>query len=97
MIEAQVLEQAAISALTAFGSRDTRTVFRKLIQADNEQNTAVDLASAAGISESAVTQHLDRLQQAGLLSSQHDGHAVGYAVDYHRTSELFGFLVAFGC
>jgi DNA-binding transcriptional ArsR family regulator len=87
-------EQMAIAALKAFGLLDRRTVFRKLIRADPKHKTAGDLASAVGIPEATVAEHLDRLEQAGLLSSQHDGRALAYVVDHQCTSELWGFLIA---
>jgi biotin operon repressor len=87
-------EQTAIAALKVFGLLDRRTVFRKLIRADPNQKTAEDLASAVGISEAAVAEHLDRLEQVGLLCSRHDGRSLAYGVDHQRTSELWGFLMA---
>jgi DNA-binding transcriptional ArsR family regulator len=93
-IEAQTFEQAAIAALMAFGVLDSRTVFRKLIRADPERKTVEDLASAVGISEAAVAEHLDQFEQAGLVCSRQAGKTVDYAVDHHRTSELWGFLMA---
>jgi predicted transcriptional regulator len=94
--EAQAYERAAIAVITAFSQLDTLIVFRKLIQEDPKQKTAEDLASAIGISETAIAEHLDRLEHVGLLRSSHDGAAVSYAVDHHNTSELWGFLMA-GC
>jgi DNA-binding transcriptional ArsR family regulator len=93
-IEALMQEQAAIAAIGVFSLPAALRVFRRLFRADPEWMTARDLANAVGIPEAAVAEHLDRLEQASLTCSRDDGTTVDYAVDYHGTSELWGFLMA---
>jgi DNA-binding transcriptional ArsR family regulator len=87
-------EQAAIVAIGSFLPAISQTVFRRLIRADPKRMTVEDIASAIGFPEATIAKHLDQFEQAGLVCSRQDGRTVDYAVDYHRTSELWGFLMA---
>jgi DNA-binding transcriptional ArsR family regulator len=90
-------EQMAIAAIRAFSSRARVTIFRGLIRADPKRVTVEDLASAVGFSEAAVEQHMNQFEQAGLVCSGHDGQTIGYTIDHHGASELWGFLLAHCC
>jgi DNA-binding transcriptional ArsR family regulator len=59
--------------------------------------TVEDLANAICFPGAVVEEHLDEFEQAGLVCSRDDGGTVAYEVDYHATSELWGFLMANCC
>jgi ArsR family transcriptional regulator len=55
------------------------------------------VAGALGISPNALTFHLDRLREAGLVSVKRQGRSMIYAATYARMSALIGYLTKNCC
>lgn len=55
---------------------------------DREQNVG-EIASAVGMSESAVSHHLSGLRQLRLVRSRRDGRQIFYTLDDEHVAHLF--------
>jgi ArsR family transcriptional regulator len=79
------------SIYSAFGN-STRV---KLIQclADKPKNVT-DLISTCGLSQSAVSQHLQKLREAGLVNVRHRGREVWYSLRSKKVAEISKLLVS---
>jgi DNA-binding transcriptional ArsR family regulator len=53
------------------------------------------LISNCGLSQSAVSQHLEKLRQAGLVSSRRDGKEIFYQLTSKKTAKISSLLQNF--
>jgi DNA-binding transcriptional ArsR family regulator len=86
--DAQSIEEV----LQAIGHRGRRAMLRS---AWDTERTSSELASAAGLSRSAASQHLRVLRDSGLVHMRVDANRRLYRVDLARLAELRAFLDAF--
>lgn len=70
---------------------------RLLTQAGPDGLAAGELASRLGVSASALTFHLNRLAQAGLVCRHKDGQYVIYRVTFDALADLFEHLAGACC
>jgi DNA-binding transcriptional ArsR family regulator len=72
----------AAPAVRLFGLLSNETRLRLLLAlADGDGDTPVGgLAEALGVSQSALSQHLRRLRQAGAITWRREGHNIFYAL-----------------
>jgi len=55
------------------------------------------LAEAAGLSQSATSQHLARMREEGLVAFRRDGQTLWYRIAEPRTELLLGYLQKLYC
>ena len=82
----------AVAALAALAQNNRLDVFRLLVQAGPSGMAAGEVAEALDIAPNALTFHLDRLREAGLISVQRDGRSMIYAARYETMNGLLSFL-----
>lgn len=70
-------------------------VLCKLVE--HGEMTVGDLATAVGLSQSALSQHLARMRGEGLLGFRRDGQTLWYRIADPRVETLFGTLYDLYC
>ncbi len=84
-------------AFEALAHETRLAVFRLLIPAGPEGLPAGVIGNRIGLLPNALSFHLGRLTNSGLLRMRRSGRNQYYAVDYQRLSALVGFLVEDCC
>jgi DNA-binding transcriptional ArsR family regulator len=75
-------------------AHETRlAIVRMLVPAGAEGLKAGTISDRLSLRPSAVSFHLNRLRQAGLVRRRRSGRELHYAADYERLSDLLAFLV----
>lgn len=73
------------SVIDAFGN----TVRLKLICClSKKRKTVQELISKCGLAQSAISQHLSKLKQAGLVKDEKEGKYVYYSLIYPQAAQL---------
>src|ERR1051325_631411 len=90
-------KQAAVSALTALAQDNRLDVFRLLVEAGPEGMPAGHIAASLKLSPNALTFHLDRLREAGLISVRRDGRSMIYAAQIAAMNQLVAYLTDHCC
>lgn len=85
-------KQSALELLAALAQENRLDVFRLLIEAGPEGMPAGHVATALRLPPSALSFHLDRLREAGLISVRRDGRSLIYAARFEAMNELVGYL-----
>lgn len=85
-------KQAAVAALTALAQDNRLDVFRLLVEAGPEGMPAGHIAASLKLSPNALTFHLDRLREAGLICVRRDGRSMIYAAQIPAMNELVAYL-----
>ncbi|MBO9714947.1 metalloregulator ArsR/SmtB family transcription factor [Sphingomonas sp.] len=83
----------AVEALSALAHPSRLAVFRLLVRAGSEGQSAGEIAREIGALPNTLSSHLAILSHAGLIQSRREGRSVIYAADYPRMRALLGFLV----
>lgn len=92
------MEQSeAIDALQALGHAHRLRVFRILVREGNAGLAAGGIADALGIVPSSLSFHLDRLERAGLISSERRGRQVIYRINETGMRGLLSYLTEDCC
>lgn len=89
-----------LNALTAFAalSQPTRLdVFRLLVKAGHEGQTAGEIAKALDIRQNTMSTNLAILARTNLISNQREGRSVRYFANYQGIRELISFLMEDCC
>ncbi len=86
--DAQCLVVAEVFA--AMGDRNRVKILLQLLQGEQ---CVSDLASALGVSESAVSQHLRLLRTLRLVRFRKQGRYVHYALDDHHVKDLLAICL----
>ena len=55
------------------------------------------LADAIGLSQSALSQHLAKMREEGIVASRRDGQTIWYRIAEPRTELLLGYLQKLYC
>jgi len=92
-----MLDQDAISALSALAQEHRLNVFRLLMVEGPKGLPAGEIAKAIGVSPSALSFHLSHLENAGLVRSWRDQRRIFYAVELDVTRQLVTFLTQDCC
>lgn len=85
-------DEALDDALQAIGHPGRRAMLRRAWDAER---TSGELAEAAGLSQSAASQHLKLLRDQGLVHVRVDANRRLYRVDVERLAELRAHLDEF--
>jgi len=87
----------ALAALAALAQENRLDVFRLLVEAGPEGLSAGSVANTLKIAPNALTFHLDRLREAGLVTVRRDGRSMIYAAQFDRMNALIGYLTENCC
>lgn len=93
VIDRNVSEVAAV--LRLLGNERRLVVMCRLIE-DGEM-TAGALAEVAGLSQSAMSQHLARMRDDGLVTFRREAQTIWYRIGDPRLEKLIGTLHALYC
>lgn len=90
-------KQDAVGILAALAQDNRLDVFRLLVEAGPEGMPAGHIASSLRLPPNALTFHLDRLREAGLVTVQRDGRSMIYAAKYDAMNALVSYLTDHCC
>ena len=85
-------KQSAVSILAALAQDSRLDAFRLLIEAGPQGMPAGHLAASLRLSPNALTFHLDRLRDAGLVTVRREGRSMIYAAQFETMSKLISYL-----
>ncbi len=88
---------SAVSLLTALAYEARLDVYRLLVKVGREGLAAGDIGKRLSIAPTALSFHLNRLREAGLVSAHRDGRRIVYAADFDSMRNLVGFLTEHCC
>ncbi len=71
-----------------------RAVFQRIVEAD--EISVVELTRGSGVTQSAVSQHLRSLKQAGLIADRAQGRNVFYRPEPKGLAPLFDWMSHYG-
>lgn len=92
-----MIEPLAVSRLSALAHDARLRVFGLLVRAGRNGLSPGELAEHLDIGATALSFHLNRLRQAGLIQQRRAGRQLIYAADYTAMRELVDFLDAECC
>ena len=70
-----------------------RAVFERIVK--SEEITVAELTRGSGVTQSAISQHLRSLKQAGLIADRPEGRNVHYRADPKGLSPLVDWMVVY--
>jgi DNA-binding transcriptional ArsR family regulator len=91
------LNEAAEEASNFLKSLGNAHRLRLLCLMMEKERPVGDLAEAVGLAQSAVSQHLARMRQEGLISSRRDGQTIYYQLSDKRATKLLKLLESLFC
>ena len=71
-----------------------RAVFERIVNAD--EITVAELTRGSGVTQSAISQHLRSLKQAGLIADRPEGRNVHYRADPKGLAPLVDWMAHYG-
>ena len=86
-----------LTALAALSQENRLDAYRLLVQAGPEGVAAGEIAAQLGLTPNALTFHLDRLREAGLVTVRRDGRSMIYAAQFDTMNGLIGYLTENCC
>ncbi len=86
-----------LAALAALSQENRLDAYRLLVQAGPEGVAAGEIAAQLGLTPNALTFHLDRLREAGLVTVRRDGRSMIYAAQFDTMNGLIGYLTENCC
>jgi DNA-binding transcriptional ArsR family regulator len=86
-----------LAALAALSQENRLDAYRLLVQAGPEGMPAGEVAAELGLSPPALTFHLDRLREAGLVIVRRDGRSMIYTAQFDTMNGLIGYLTENCC
>lgn len=90
-------KQDALEILAALAHENRLDVFRLLVEAGPQGMPAGHIATSLRLPPNALTFHLDRLREAGLVTVQRDGRSMIYAAKYDAMNSLVSYLTDHCC
>src|SRR6478735_12514783 len=90
-------KRGAVSILAALAQDSRLDAFRLLVEAGPQGMPAGHLAASLRLTPNALTFHLDRLRDAGLVTVQRDGRSMIYAAKYDAMNALVSYLTDHCC
>ncbi|MEX1214506.1 ArsR/SmtB family transcription factor [Saccharospirillum sp.] len=90
-------KQAVVQKLEALAHETRLDVYQMLMQAGPKGAAAGWLAEQLAVAPSALSFHLTRLKQAGLIHSRRVGQSILYAADFEQMQHLVGYLTESCC
>jgi DNA-binding transcriptional ArsR family regulator len=87
-------QTAAVDAvMRTLADPTRRAVFERIVKSD--EITVAELTRGSGVTQSAVSQHLRSLKQAGLIADRPEGRNVHYRADPKGLAPLVGWMVLY--
>jgi DNA-binding transcriptional ArsR family regulator len=71
-----------------------RAVFERIV--DSDEITVAELTRGSGVTQSAISQHLRSLKQAGLIADRPEGRNVHYRADPKGLAPLVDWMAHYG-
>ena len=71
-----------------------RAVYERIVRSD--EISVVELTRGSGVSQSAISQHLRSLKQAGLITDRAQGRNVFYRSEPKGLAPLFNWMTHYG-
>jgi DNA-binding transcriptional ArsR family regulator len=90
-------KQDAVAILAALAQDNRLDVFRLLVEAGPEGMPAGHIGTSLRLPPNALTFHLDRLREAGLVTSCRDGRSMIYAAQFAAMNALVSYLTDHCC
>jgi DNA-binding transcriptional ArsR family regulator len=90
-------KQDAVAILTALAQDNRLDVFRLLVEAGPEGMPAGHVASSLRLPPSALSFHLDRLREAGLVAVRREGRSMIYSARFEAMNSLVSYLTDHCC
>jgi DNA-binding transcriptional ArsR family regulator len=90
-------KQDAVAILAALAQNNRLDVFRLLVEAGPEGMPAGHIGASLRLPPNALTFHLDRLREAGLITSRRDGRSMIYAAEFEAMNSLVSYLTDHCC
>ena len=90
-------KQVAVTILSALAQDNRLDVFRLLVEAGPEGMPAGHIASSLRLSPNALTFHLDRLREAGLITVRREGRSMIYSAQFEAMNALVSYLTDHCC
>ena len=85
-------KQSAVSILAALAQHSRLDAFRLLVEAGPQGMPAGHLADSLRLTPNALTFHLDRLRDAGLVTVRRKGRSMIYAAQFETMNELISYF-----
>jgi DNA-binding transcriptional ArsR family regulator len=86
-----MMQAAALDAvMRTLADPTRRAVFERIVQSD--EISVVELTRGSGVTQSAVSQHLRSLKQAGLITDRAQGRNVFYRSEPKGLAPLFDWM-----
>src|SRR4249920_52786 len=82
----------AVAILAALAQDNRLDVFRLLVEAGPEGMPAGHIAVSLRLPPNALTFHMDRLRDAGLVTVRRDGRSMIYAAQFETMNQLISYL-----
>ena len=76
---------------SAFGNK-IRT--KLILCLAKKPKNVTELIATCGLSQSAVSQHLNKLRQSGLVKAKKEGKEVWYSLKYKKAAEISSLLIS---
>ena len=70
-----------------------RAVFERIVK--SEEITVAELTRGSGVTQSAISQHLRSLKQAGLIADRPEGRNVHYRADPNGLAPLVNWMAVY--
>ena len=93
--ELELVASEVAAMLRALGNERRLMIVCKL--AEWGEANVTTLAEALGLSQSALSQHLTRLRERGIVTSRRDSQTIWYRIADPRIEELFATLHGLFC
>ena len=81
------------ATLAALADPTRRAVFERIVNSD--EITVVELTRGSGVTQSAISQHLRSLKQAGLIADRPAGRNVHYRADPKGLAPLVDWMALY--
>ena len=89
--------KAAVSTLAALAQETRLAIFRLLIEAGRDGESAGRIGETLKVPGATLSFHLKELARAGLVTTRQERQFIYYAVDFDRMAELMTFLTQNCC
>src|SRR5277367_4887322 len=90
-----MLEAASIdTVMSTLADPTRRAVFERIVNAD--EITVAELTRGSGVTQSAISQHLRTLKQAGLVAERPEGRNVHYRAEPKGLAPLVDWMALYG-
>ena len=87
----------AVEGFEALAHETRLAVFRALVRAGPTGLAAGNIASDLGVVQNTMSNHLQKLQRAGLILSERSGRRIMYRADFDVVGKLIVFLMEDCC